>query len=1219
MVDWSKRIEDLSPEKRALLLMRLKKIKETRPDEGERIPRRSDPTIFPLSNAQQRMWFLSQWEPESPFYNIPSILHITGSLDVGALKDAIMQVYNRHDVLRARFDSIDGKPVQTLREVDTLCIQSENWSDLPSTEKKRNLDNLVSVEIHKGFDLSSDSLVRCKIIKYGEDEYYLFITMHHIVSDGWSVGVFIKEVSSYYEASVKNGNGGLPELSIQYPDYADWQKQRLQPPYLSELFEYWKNQLSGEQDFLELPLDFARPSVQSFKGAHLRFTFPDGLRNRLVEFCKRQEVSLFMFLLAGFQVLLFRYSNQDDVRVGIPVANRNRKELEEIIGLFVNTIVIKGNLSQQLPFVEFLNQIKERVLGGYTHQELPFEMLLEELNIIRDLSHTPLFQVMFALQPAALKTLKLSNLDFEIIDPENSTSKFDLTLFIEETEQGLDAIFEYNTGLFFPESISRMADHLVVLFTGILENENQILGRLPLLSSTEKEKLLISWNNQLTRYPSETNLAVLFENAVEKFPESIAVTFPLTDQTETTISYRDLNHQVNQLARYLRRTIDQPGNLVALFMDRSLDMVIATLAILKAGCAYLPIDLGYPQERVAFMLQDGQVSVIVTNTAHVGLLKNVLASVEGSTDTKIVCLNDGVDSEAIAQESYHNIGDYPPAETIAYVMYTSGSTGKPKGVAVPHRAIARLVINTNFLEFGPGQRIAHISNPSFDAATFEIWGALLHGGQLVGIPKEIALDTGRYVQFIREKKVSATFLTVALFNHIVREDPDAFQTMDTLMFGGEAADLSTIRRILDHRGPKRLVNGYGPTESTTFATWYLVDQLPDHLKSIPIGRPISNTLLYILDQNLEPVPIGVPGELYIGGDGLALGYFRRPELTAEKFIPNPFIHLIQALPGVQVHENRMYKTGDRVRYLPDGNIEFLGRLDFQVKMRGLRIELGEIETAMSSHPSITGCIVLMREDSPGEKRLVSYYLTKDSSPIDANELREFLKPKLPDFMIPSGFVFQENFPLNLNGKIDRKLLPVPDDLSLSQSVDFLPPATPDEEILSSIWQDLLGYPRIGVRDNFFALGGHSLLVTQLVSRIRTLFAVDLQIKNIFEHPTIHEQAVLIGIQRASQSGISIPDLQANSRDGELPLTFSQQRLWFLEQLKPGSPDYNIPTSVQITGHLDEGILVKCLQELIVRHESLRMVIQTKDVKPKFIILPTIELPYLSLDFRVFNE
>jgi amino acid adenylation domain-containing protein/non-ribosomal peptide synthase protein (TIGR01720 family) len=1215
MEDLPKKIDDLSPEKRALLLMRLKNMRESGSTGEINIPRRKDLNEYPLSYAQQRMWFLSQWEPESPFYNIPSIVKISGSLNVEALKNAIKQVVNRHEILRAQIFSVDGRPYQNIREEGNLNIKYEILH-FPSREE---IISLITQELNKGFDLSSDNLVRCKIIKSHRDEYYLAISMHHIISDGWSIGIFVREVSILYGEYLTSKKTELPELSIQYPDFAEWQKQRLDQQFVKALLDYWKKTLSSEQEFLELPLDFPRPSVQSFKGAHFKHTFPELLRNRLLDLCRRHEASLFMALLAGFQVLLYRYTNQEEIRVGIPVANRNRKELEGLIGLFVNTIVINGKISHQTEFLEFLNQIKERVLGGYAHQELPFEMLLDELKIERDLSHTPLFQVMFALQSSVSKSLVISNLHFTFLDPKSGTSKFDLTLFMEETENSLDAIFEFNPDLFLQDTISRMANQFEILLSGIVENENLVIGKLPLLSPAEKRKMLVTWNNQFSPYPFDKNLAELFELTATSYPEAVAISFPGKIYSDEVISYKELNDKANQLARYIRRTVCHPGELIALYMDRSLEMIIATLAIIKAGCAYLPIDLGYPADRVTFMLEDGQVPLIISVSANVDFLNGLKDRLASRSEINIICLDKEGDLNSIAFESIENLNEYPSAETMAYVMYTSGSTGKPKGVAVPHRAISRLVFNTNYMAYGPNERIAHISNPSFDAATFEIWGALLHGGQLIGIPKEVALNTQAYVEYIREKQITATFLTVALFNHIIREEPDAFQTMDTVMFGGEAADLGSIRRVLDHHGPTKLINCYGPTESTTFATWFLVNSFDETMKSLPIGKPISNTLLYVLDQNLEPVPVGVPGELFIGGDGLALGYFNRPELTAEKFIKNPFINLLQNIPGMIIHDERIYKTGDRVRYLPDGNIEFLGRFDFQVKIRGLRIELGEIETAIGSHPSIAGNIVLVREDTPGEKRLISYYVTKNSLQVDINELKAFLKQKLPDFMIPSGFVYLDQFPLNPNGKIDRKQLPIPSDLSLRPSDIFRAPTNPDEEILSGIWQELLGIQRIGIHDNFFALGGHSLLVTQLVSRIRSLFSIDLQIKGIFENPTIFDQAMMINAKRYSLSGIQSPELVRENRDANFPLTFSQQRLWFLEQLKPGSPDYNIPASVRISGNLDESILKKCLYELVMRHESLRMVIKTVDGKPELDISSKIELPYRGVDISDIKD
>ena len=818
-----------------------------------------------------------------------------------------------------------------------------------------------------------------------------------------------------------------------------------------------------------------------------------------------------MTLLAAFQVLLHRYSSQEDVRIGTPIANRNRKELENLIGLFVNTLVMRADFSADPSFLELLQQVREMALGAYANQDLPLEMLLDELKVGRDLSRTPLYQVMFTLQETQMKNLELPAVSFEILEPESDTAKFDLLLFIDETPDGFVGSFEYNTDLFDKETIERMARHFTTLLASIVGNPSERVSRLSLLTPQEHDQVLLSWNNTFTDYPWDKNLTQQFEAQVLRAPYSVAVSFPdpAGGTLDQSLTYQELNEQANRIAHYLQKLGIGADDTVGLYLERSLQMVVATLGIIKSGGAYLPLDLNYPKDRLAFMLDDTKTRVLLTNTElqdNISDISLLLGSSDLSSNFRLISLDGESDQTAISLELSTNPPCPSTAENLAYIMYTSGSTGKPKGVAITHRAITRLLVETNYLSLGPDDRITHASNPSFDAATFEIWGALLHGGHLIGVPKDTALSASAYADFIRTHQITAMFVTTALFNHIVYENPKAFQTVKQLMFGGEAADINAVRKVLDNGAPINFLNVYGPTESTTFTTFYPIKEVPADARSVPIGKPISNTQVYVLDRNLQPVPIGIPGELYISGDGLAREYFRRPELTAERFIPNPHLASLQKILPNRPVDTRLYKTGDRVRYFEDGNIEFLGRFDFQVKLRGLRIEMGEIETALGSYPLIQESIVIIREDIPGDKRIVAYVVPRNENPITTSELRRYLKEKLPEFMVPSSFVILAKLPINPNGKVDRNALPPPDQSRPDLDKAYHAPSTPVERYLVNHWQEVLGIDHLGIYDDFFELGGDSLKAAVLMNRLQEEFGATTHVRALFMAPTVADLA-----------------------------------------------------------------------------------------------------------------
>ncbi|MFZ5515901.1 MAG: amino acid adenylation domain-containing protein [Candidatus Zhuqueibacterota bacterium] len=1084
MTDPKKRISDLSPEKRALLMMRLKK-KMSEVSNKHLIPRRENSNEFPMSYAQERMWFLHQWEPDSPLYNIPAAVRLTGNVDMFLLKRALHEVVRRHDVLRGVFTEKDNHPVQEIAPELELPFSYIDLRQSPPENREAEALQLISGDARKPFDLKRGPLFRVSLIQTCDTDYLFMLNMHHIVSDGWSIGVLIREVTLLYEAFRQNSPSPLPEIVIQYADFADWQKKYLRGDVLEKQLDYWKRQLGDNPPVLQLPTDRPRPLFPSFQGAYATFTLTPDLTDTLRKLSKANDSTLFMTLFAAFNILLHRYSGQDDISVGTPIANRNRSEIEGLIGFFVNTLVIRSNFSGNPTFKEFLGRVRDTATQAYSNQDVPFEMLVEAVQPNRDLSHTPLFQVMFALQENPVEAIRLPDFEMKGLEAESGTAKFDITLFMEERAGGLKGAFEYSTDLFDAATMENLIGHFVTMLHAIARHPEEKISALPLMAAPERRKVVDTWNATETEYPSEQSIQLLFEDQVEKTPDAIALNF-----NGTMLTYRELNERANRLAHYLKEMNVAPRVFVAMIMERSIDLIVATLGILKAGGVYVPLDTAYPKDRMAFMLEDIQAPVLLTQ-------KDLLPIIPEST-AKILCVDANWDD--IRTYGSENIPCATDGSSLAYVIYTSGSTGKPKGVAVPHQAITRLVRNTNYVDITPEDKIAQAANASFDAATYEIWGALLNGATLVGMSKDLVLSSHQFVTYLREQGISIMFLTTALFNQIANEIPDAFATLKNLSFGGEAVDPNAVRQVVQAGPPKNLLHVYGPTENTTFTTWFRVEQVPANVKTIPIGRSIANTTNYVLDKMLNPVPVGVPGELFCGGDGLAEQYLNRPDLTAEKFIPNPF-----SRKGGQ----RLYRTGDLVRLLPDGAIEFIGRIDHQVKIRGFRIEIGEIESVLKNHPSLKDVIILAREDKPGERRLVAYVVPHEKQAPTTTELRSFLKEKLPDYMVPSFFMIMESFPINPNGKVDRKALPTPEMDRPDLDKEFVAPRDKLESALAAMWQDILGIEKVGIYDNFFELGGNSLQAAVFVNRIKKEFGEDAHVRSIFMAPTIAQFSMYI--------------------------------------------------------------------------------------------------------------
>ena len=905
-------------------------------------------TQLPLSFAQARLWFLYQLEGATGTYNMTGALSLSGSLQVEALKQALGAIIQRHESLRTSFQTVDGVPVQV---IDPKPIWELTMVNLEG--KEAAAEKLAYAEAQTPFDLTKSPLLRVTLLKLQPEKHILLINMHHTISDGWSIGVFVRELSHLYGAFVAGKEPTLPTLPIQYADFAVWQREWLQGKVLGTQLEYWKRQLADAPPLLELPTDRPRPAIQTFQGKTERFELDRKLTQELKALSQQSGCTLFMTLLAAFGVVLSRYSGQTDIVIGSAIANRNRQDIEGLIGFFVNTLALRLDLSEKPSFAAFLKQVQEVTQDAYEHQDLPFEMLVEELQLERKLDRNPLVQVMFALQNAANETWNLPGLAIEEVSWELDSARFDLEIHLSEVNDGIAGFCCYNIDLFDGSTIARLLEHFQNLLRAIIVNPQESVSLLPLLSEQEQKQLLVDWNQTKTDYPQEQCIHQLFESQVERTPDAIAVVFE-----GQSLTYGELNCRANQLAHYLQKLGVKPDELVGICLERSLDMIVGLLAILKVGGAYVPIDPDYPQERISFMLQDTQVKVILT-------CKSLQTSLPNHQSI-VVCLDK--DWQQINQASQENLNSTVSADNLAYIIYTSGSTGTPKGVAVTHQAVNRLVLNTNYIHFTPDDRVVQASNIAFDAATFEIWGALLNGAKIIILAKSVLLSPQEFALSLRENQISVLFLTTALFNQLASLVPQAFSGLRYLLFGGESVDPKWVREVLDNGRPQNLLHVYGPTENTTFSSWYLVEDLPATATTIPIGKAISNTQIYLLDQNLQPLPIGVSGELYLGGSGLARGYLNRPELTTEKFIPNPF----DPLSKVGNQQSKLYKTGDLARYLPDGKIEYLGRIDNQVKIRGFRIELGEIEAVLSQHFLLAQNIVVAREDSAGDKRLVAY-------------------------------------------------------------------------------------------------------------------------------------------------------------------------------------------------------------------------------------------------------
>ncbi|HEX5736598.1 MAG TPA: amino acid adenylation domain-containing protein, partial [Blastocatellia bacterium] len=1143
--DLATRRSNLSEAKRALL-EKLLRGKAAGAIEAPSIPPRPERGRAPLSFSQRRLWFLDKLVPGNPFYIIPAVVRLTGHLDVAALERSFNKVVARHEVLRTSFVTVDGQPVQMIAPALTLSISVVDLSGVDDSEAEAA--RFTAREAQQPFDLGQESLMRVKLLRLAEDDHILLLMMHHIISDEWSIGVLLTEIGVLYEAFMTGRSPMLSDLPVQYGDFAAWQQEWLQEEAFQKQLSYWRQQLEGIPTVLDLPTDRRRPPVPSFRGGKQWLSLSSSLTESLKQLSDKQGATLFMTLLATFATLLHRYTAQQDIVVGSPIANRNQSEIKGLIGCFINTLVLRADLSGDPTFSDLLRRVKEVALGAYANQDLPFEKIVEELQPERDLSRNPLFNVMLVFQNVPMPALELPGLSLKPVDVHNDTAKLDLALSISETATGLVGYFEYSKDLFDDATISRMISHFQILLEAVVADPHRPISTLPLLTESERESL-IDWNNTGADFPRDKCIHHLFEEQAARTPHEVAL---VCEQQQLT--YQELDRRTNQLANYLRGLGVGPEVLVGICVERSLDMIVGLLGILKAGGAYLPLDPEYPKERLAFMFEDAEVKVLMT---HKGLIE-ALPQIE----MPVVRLDS--DWPSVARQSAVNKSGGQSASSLAYVIYTSGSTGLPKGVEVQHASVSNLIAwHQHVYGITADDRTTQVARLAFDASTWELWPYLVSGATLHIVDKETLAEPSKIVEFLAANNITVTYLPTPLAEAVLDEKWPRGIRLRLLHTGGDK-----LRKHPDDGLPFRLVNNYGPTENTVVATSAPLAPTPRADVAPHIGRPVSNTQVYLLDAHLQPVPIGVAGELYIGGDGLARGYRRRPALTAEKFIPNPFSKQPEA---------RLYRTGDLARYLPDGNIEYQRRVDQQVKLRGFRIELGEIEAVLESHPAVEQAIVMVRESLPGENRLVGYLVSKDEAEIAASEIRTYLKEKLPEYMVPSAFVRMDRMPVTANGKIDRRALPEPDSMRPELSQAFVPPVEKKEKLLADIWMEFLGLKQVGIHDNFFELGGDSILSIQVVARANQA-GLRLTPRYIFQHQTIAELAAAAATEaiEAEQERVS----------GEVMLTPIQR--WFFEQDLAEPYYFNQAVLLEARQSLDQAALSEALEQLIDHHDALRL-------------------------------
>jgi amino acid adenylation domain-containing protein len=1063
----------------------------------------------PVSYAQERLWFLEQLEGSLTAYNIPIVWQFRGPLDNEALRKALETIVARHEPLRTVFFQHGNIPVQMVRGLERFELNVEDLRGLDPEDQRLKAAQICHAQADCPFDLTCDLMIRAKLLRLDDQEHQLLVTMHHIASDGWSMDVFTKELSALYghyldasteTSGITSGIIPLDPLPVTYIDYSAWQKETLSADRIEGLLSYWRQELKG-LPALEFPTDRPRPLMASYRGSSVPIELNESLTLRLESLAQSQQVTLQMLLLAAYEVLLCRYSHQEDFAVGIPFAGRNDTQLENLIGFFVSTLVIRADLTGEPTFQELLSRVSQKSLAAYDHQELPFQVLLADLQPERHMSRPPLFQVMFQLLTQDTSGLNLQGLD--LIEKYFSTErvKFDLEMYLRRDQGDISGTLNFSTDLFDLQSIERMAAQYVRLLESIVAQPNQKIGQFSILTDQERDRLLIEFNDTACEYPRELCVHELFEQQVERTPDAVALVFE-----DQQLSYSELNARANRLARYLRKHGVGEETPVGLCIERSLDLVVSILGILKAGGTYVPLDADYPVKRLENMLELAEVKHLVTQSQLDAKLP--------STKRLDICIDR--DANEIASEDSSNLDLAYNSNRLAYIIFTSGSTGQPKGVMIEHRSLSNLLYEMRKqLRLSGCEHFICATNPTFDASVWELLTPLVSGCKLEVLSQATISDPVRLAKRLETPNATHFQTTPSRWKMLVQSGWQGDSNL-TALSGGESLSFQLLSDLNERC--KSAWNLYGPTEATCQST--LIALTPG-ITNNTIGRPISNTQVYVLDSHRELLPIGVPGELYIGGDGLARGYLNRPDLTAERFVPNPFS---------KDSDSKLYRTGDLCRWRDDGTLEYLGRIDHQVKLRGFRIELGEIESVLSQHPSIAQCVVILREDCPGDKRLVAYYTQCGEQHPSVLELREFLGSKLPEYMVPAAFVRLDALPLTPSGKIDRRGLPVPDIKDVGVQDQYTPPRNELEEQLAQIWSEVLGIERVGIHDNFFALGGHSLMAVRLFSEINNRLGHELPLSILFQQGTISQIAQMINESPKDQPIARIVQL-SDSKEG----------------------------------------------------------------------------------------
>jgi amino acid adenylation domain-containing protein/non-ribosomal peptide synthase protein (TIGR01720 family) len=1144
----------LSPEKKRELLAQLLQKKA--------IASNPSKSIFPLSQGQQALWFLYNLAPQSWAYNTLFTARIRSEVDVTALQRSFQTLISRHPSLRSTYTEQHRQPLQQIQDspdVPFEQIEASAWS-------WDELNSQVRESAYRPFNLEQELPLRVCLFTRSATDHILLLVIHHIASDFWSLLVLMDELRVLYPAEKAGISASLPPLTTSYADYVQKQAEMLAGARGEQLWHYWQQQLAGELPVLKLPTDRPRPPIQTYEGASHHFKLNEELTQQLKSMAQQEKATLYMTFLAAFQVLLYRYTGQEDILVGSPTFGRNFSEFSEVVGYFVNPVVLRSQLADNPTFKEFLSQVRTTVLGAIAHQDYPFGLLVDRLQPNRDPSHSPLFQVTFAFQKPQrceeiAKLLTLSDTEFRVnwgglelepFDIPQQEGQFDLFLEMVELDESLLGAFKYNTDLFDAATIARMEEHFRTLLEAIINNPEQRLSELPLLTPAERDQLLVEWNKTQVDYPQNQCIHQLFEAQVERTPDAIALVFENQELT-----YRELNHRANQLAHYLQKLGVAPETLVGICVERSVEMVVGLLGVLKAGGAYVPLDPAYPKKRLGFILEDAEIAVLLTQQS--------LSQALPAHNAKVVFLNSDWE-KIIAQESQENPRSSVSADNLAYTIYTSGSTGRPKGVAIAHRNTVS-VIHWTPTVVTPAQMQGTLASTSicFDLSILELFVPLSYGCTIILVENILQLPSlpASVAERITHLNGVPSAIAAMVQTHTL---PPSIVSMT---LGGEPLHNTLVQRLYQQSHLKRIINIYGPTETTTYSTCKVVERGVE--ETIDLGRPIANTQVYVLDQFLQPVPISVTGELYIGGAGITRGYLNRPELTAERFIQNPFS---------DDPKQRLYKTGDLVRYRPDSSLEYLGRRDYQVKVRGFRIELGEIEAVLSQHPTVREAVVTVQADSPTDKRLVAYIVPNqcpDQSKL-INELRQFLKEKLPDYMVPAVFVILDAMPLTPNGKANRRALPAPDLSHLTPANTFVAPRTATEEVLAKIWAEVLGLKQVGIHDNFFELGGDSILSLQIVSRANQA-GLQLSPQQLFQHQAIAQLAAVTGttLQTQAEQGIVT---------GAVPLTPIQQ--WFFEQNLAEPHHFNQFVLLEVPPDLKPELLQQALQQLLLHHDALRL-------------------------------